>query len=320
MYHRDMKLSQAISDFLEYLTVEKNRSPKTLVAYRHHLDRFQGWLKKDLELESLTSDHIRKYRVWLHQLTDEMGEPLSLKTQTYQVITLRSLFRYGIKRGFECLSPDQIELPKLDPREISYMTAEELEKLLEAPDVETMAGLRDRAIMELLFSTGLRVSELAALDRKKFNTSTGEMRVVGKGRKERLVFISDRARIWLEKYLERRRDEEEAAFVGYRGKGVGDHPSPKVELQATRLTPRSIDRIVQKHTLEAGIVKNITPHSLRHSFATDLLLNGADIRSVQTLLGHSSITTTQIYTHITNQQLRDVHERFHGKNMDKKNT
>jgi len=310
-----MQLTQAISDFLEYLTVEKNRSPKTIVAYQHHLERFSEWLKKDLSLEAITADHIRKYRVWLHQFIDEWGDPLTLKTQTYHIITLRSLFRYGIKRGLQCLSPDQIELPKLDPRELSFLTPEELENLLAQPDIETMGGLRDRALLELLFSTGLRVSELAALNKKMFNTSTGEMRVVGKGRKERIVFISDRARIWLEKYLDRRIDEEDAAFVGYRGKGVTDQPSPKVEANATRLTPRSIDRIVQKYTQAAGIVKNITPHSLRHSFATDLLLNGADIRSVQTLLGHSSITTTQIYTHITNQQLREVYDRYHGKQL-----
>jgi site-specific recombinase XerD len=316
-----MQLSNAISDFLEYLMVEKNRSPKTLVAYRHHLERFQGWLKKDLDIEAITPDHIRKYRVWLHEYVGDLAEPLSMKTQSYHVITLRSFFRYGLKRGFNCMSPDQIELPKLDPNDLQYLTEEELGRILVVPDITTMGGLRDRAIMELLFSTGLRVSELAALNKRMFNTSTGEMRVVGKGRKERLVFISDRARIWLEKYIDRRNDEEEAAFVGYRGKGVTDHPSAKVEAQATRLTPRSIDRIVQKHTLEAGIVKNITPHSFRHSFATDLLLNGADIRSVQTLLGHSSITSTQIYTHITNQQLREVYERFHGKKLDdKKNT
>ena len=178
-----------------------------------------------------------------------------------------------------------------------------------------MAGLRDRALMELLFSTGLRVSELASLDRRMLSTETGEMRVIGKGRKERLVFISPRARQWVEHYFTQRLDDLPAAFVGYRGKGTGDHPSAKVQLQATRLTPRSVDRILQKHALQAGIVKNITPHTLRHSFATDLLLNGADIRSVQTLLGHASITTTQVYTHITNQQLREVHQRFHGQQL-----
>jgi site-specific recombinase XerD len=216
------------------------------------------------------------------------------------------------------LSPDKIELPKLEPAQVQFLNNEELERLLKNPDTETMGGLRDRAMMELMFSTGLRVSELASLDKKMLSTTTGEMRVIGKGRKERIVFISNRAKSWMHTYLAKRQDDNQAALVGYRGKGTTNHPSPKVEAQATRLTPRSVDRIVQKHALEAGIVKNITPHTLRHSFATDLLLNGADIRSVQTLLGHASITTTQIYTHITNQQLKEVHKKFHGRRLNKK--
>ncbi len=311
-----MLLSTATNDFLEHLQVEKNRSPRTIVAYRFYLERFAQWLKKDIEVGDITAEQIRKYRVYLYTYLDGYNEPLTLKTQTYYVIGLRSLFRYIVKRGIPCLSPDQIELPKLEPRELSYLTPEELENILQQPDTSTMTGLRDRAIIELLFSTGLRVSELASLDKRMLNTNTGEMRVVGKGRKERIVFISERAKEWLDKYFSRRVDENDAAFVGYRGKGVGDDPSPKVQLQASRLTPRSVDRIIQKHSGAAGIVKNITPHSLRHSFATDLLLNGADIRSVQTLLGHASITTTQIYTHITNQQLHEVHERFHGKKLE----
>ena len=310
-----MVLSTAITEFLEHLQVEKNRSPRTIVSYRHYLERFATWLKKDVEVETITLEQIRKYRVFLYTVLDEFNEPLTVRTQTYYIIGLRSFFRYVIKRGEPCLAPDQIELPKLEPRELSYLTNEELERMLEQPETTTMSGLRDRALIETLFSTGLRVSELAALDKKMLNTDSGEMRVVGKGRKERIVFISERAREWLQKYFEKRLDENEAAFVGYRGKGVGDDPSPKVQLQATRLTSRSVDRIIQKHSAAAGIVKNITPHSLRHSFATDLLLNGADIRSVQTLLGHASITTTQIYTHITNQQLHEVHERFHGKKL-----
>jgi len=300
--------------------VEKNRSPKTILLYRHYLDRFENWMKKDLPLEDITTDHIRKFRLYLHGFQDEHGEPLGLKTQTYHIIALRSLFRYALKRNVACISPDQIELPKLEAKQVEFLTTEELDQLLTIPDDTTMAGLRDRAIMELFFSTGLRVSELASLNQTMMNTESGEMRVVGKGRKERIVFISERAREWVGRYFAKRRDSNEAAFVGYRGKGTGNDPSIKVQAQATRLTPRSIERILQKHVLEAGLVKKITPHTLRHSFATDLLLNGADIRSVQTLLGHASITTTQIYTHITNQQLRDVHTRFHGKQLnDEKN-
>lgn len=311
-----MKLSTTIEDFLEHLVIEKNRSPKTISNYSHYLNRFAMWLKRDIDIEALTAHNVRKFRVFLNEFTDEHGEPLTLKTQTYHVIALRSLLRYCVKRDIPCLAPDKIELPRNDPSTIQFMTAEELERILSVPDTSTMAGLRDRALMELFFSTGLRVSELTNLDQKMLSTRTGELRVIGKGRKERIVFISERAAHWIDSYFGARIDNNPAAFVGYRGKGTGNQPSPAVQLQATRLTPRSVDRIVQKHSLEAGIVKNITPHSLRHSFATDLLLNGADIRSVQTLLGHSSITTTQIYTHITNQQLRDVHTRFHGKNLD----
>lgn len=310
-----MQLSSTIDDFLEYMAVEKNRSPKTIVVYRHYMDRFLGWLKKDVAIEDLTLDHVRKFRLFLHNFLDEQNEPLDLKTQTYHVIALRSLLRYARRRGLETIAPDQIELPKLDPREVSYLSGEELEVLLQKPDDTTMIGLRDRAIMELFFSTGLRVSELANLTRKMINTETGEMRVVGKGRKERIVFISPRAAEWYAKYLARRGDEQPSAFVGYRGKGVGDQPSPKVEAQATPLTTRSIERAIEKHVTATGLVKKITPHTLRHSFATDLLLNGADIRSVQTLLGHASITTTQIYTHITNQQLKEIHNRFHGRKL-----
>lgn len=310
-----MKLTKCTEDFLEHLAIEKNRSPKTVIAYRHYLERLINWLGKDIDLESLSAEQVRKFRLYLNQFTDEHGDLLSLKTQSYHIIALRSLLRYAVKRDVACLSPDKLELPRLEPSQIQFLSGEELERLLETPDVNTMAGLRNRALMEVLFSTGLRVSELSSLNKNMLNTSNGEMRVIGKGRKERIVFISERARDWMSQYLDRRQDENEAAFVGYRGKGTGDHPSAKVEAQATRLTPRSVDRIIQKNTLAAGIVKNITPHTLRHSFATDLLLNGADIRSVQTLLGHASITTTQIYTHITNQQLREVHQRFHGKQL-----
>ncbi|MBU6388977.1 tyrosine-type recombinase/integrase [Patescibacteria group bacterium] len=310
-----MKLSTAIDRYLEHLTIEKNRSPKTIIAYRHYLARLADWLGKDPEIENISQEAVRKFRLYLSRFTDEHGEQLELKTQAYHIIALRSLLRYALKQGVECLAPDKIELPKTEPAQVQFLTPEELERLLAAPDINTMAGLRDRALMELLFSTGLRVSELAGLGRKMVSTETGEMRVIGKGRKERIVFISERARKWMREYFERRHDENEATFVGYRGKGTGDHPSMKVELQATRLTPRSIDRIIQKHALESNIVKNITPHTLRHSFATDLLLNGADIRSVQTLLGHASITTTQVYTHITNRQLREVHEKYHGKSL-----
>lgn len=312
-----MQLSTAVTEYLEHLAVERNRSPRTIIAYRHYFARFQEWLQKDLGLAEITAEHIRKYRLYLYNFLDDRNEPLTLKTQTYHIIALRSLLRYGLRRGIDCLSPDLLDLPKTEAREVQFLTTEELERLLQTPDTSTMVGMRDRTIMELLFSTGLRVSELAALKRDMFDTSTGEMRVVGKGKKERIVFISDRAKDWVQRYFAKRGDPSPAAFVGYRGKGVGNAPSPKVEASATPLTPRSIERSVEKHAMVAGLAKKITPHTLRHSFATDLLLNGADIRSVQTLLGHASITTTQIYTHITNQQLREVHDRYHGKQLEK---
>jgi site-specific recombinase XerD len=310
-----MLLSTAINEYLESLAVEKNRSPRTIVAYRHYFVRFSGWLKKDVDVESITADQVRKYRLYLYSFLDDRNEPLTVKTQGYHTIALRSLFRYCIRRGVDCVSPDLIDLPKSETRQVQFLTTEELDRLLDSPDTSTMVGMRDRAIMETLFSSGLRVSELSALRKDMFDTSTGEMRVIGKGRKERIVFISQRAQTWVQDYFNKRNDDLPNAFVGYRGKGVGDAPSPKVEANATPLTPRSIERRVEHHAMVARLAKKITPHTLRHSFATDLLLNGADIRSVQTMLGHASITTTQVYTHITNQQLREVHERFHGKQL-----
>ena len=311
-----MLLSTLSDDFLEHLVVEKNRSPRTIRAYRHYFDRLLAWAGPNISVEDLTAEKIRKFRLYLAAFLDEHNEPLELKTQSYHVIALRSMLRYAVKRDIACVSPEKIELPKTESRQVQFLTNEELERLLGTPDTSSMSGLRDRTILELLFSTGLRVSELAALNRVMLSTAHGEMRVIGKGRKERIVFISDRAKEWVNTYFAKRLDSNEATFVGYRGKGVGDDPSPQVQADCTRLTPRSIDRIVQKYALLAGLVKKVTPHTLRHSFATDLLLNGADIRSVQTLLGHASITTTQIYTHITNQQLREVHDKFHGKKLE----
>jgi site-specific recombinase XerD len=310
-----MLLSQLIEDFLEYLVVEKNRSSRTIVAYRHYFDRLLEWTGEALTVEQLTPDKIRKFRLYLSRYLDSYNEPLELKTQSYHVIALRSLLKYAAKRDIDAVTADKVELPKATARQVQYLTDDELERLLAEPDVTAMTGLRDRAMMEVLFSTGLRVSEIASLDRRLVDSSNGELRVIGKGRKERLVFVSDRAMDWLRQYFERRLDEHEAAFVGYRGKGVGNDPSPQVQIQATRLTARSVDRAISRYSLQSGLTKKITPHTLRHSFATDLLLGGADIRSVQTLLGHASIMTTQIYTHVTNQRLRDIHEHFHGKHL-----
>ena len=308
-----MFLSLLVDEFLEHLVIEKNRSPKTVIAYRHYFVRLLTWLDKDIPTEELTGERVRKFRIYLSQYLDEHNDPLELRTQSYHMVALRSLLRYAARRDIDALAPDKIELPKTESRQVQFLTDEELSRLLEIPDTSMMTGLRNRAIIETLFSTGLRVSELAALDCRLLSLHTGELRVIGKGRKERLVFLSERARDWLDKYFRRRLDENPAAFVGYRGKGVGDDPSPEVQLSCTRLTPRSVDRIIQDSAIRANIVKKVTPHTMRHSFATDLLLNGADIRSVQTLLGHASITTTQIYTHISDPHLRKVYEEFHSR-------
>jgi site-specific recombinase XerD len=310
-----MQLIECVEEYLEHLIVEKNRSLRTVVAYRHYFQRLIDFIGEESAIEDLTLEKVRKYRLHLATLLDEHTNPLSLKTQSYHIIALRSLLRYAARRDLNCLSPEKLELPKTERNEVEFMTAEELELLLEQPETATMGGLRDRTLMEVLFSTGLRVSELASLDKTRVSTSQGELRVIGKGRKERLVFISPRAVEWLTEYFSRRSDPNPAAFVGYRGRGSSEIPSPTVEEKATRLTPRSIDRIITTHAARAGLAKKITPHTLRHSFATDLLKHGADIRSVQTLLGHASITTTQIYTHVTDQQLRQVHSNFHGQDL-----
>ena len=311
-----MDYVECVEEYLEHLVVEKNRSLRTVVAYRHYFDRLGDFLGENATMADITTDRVRKYRIHLASFLDEHTNPLSLKTQSYHLIALRSLLRYAARRDIACLPPDKIELPKTESAEVQFLTSEELERLLEQPETATMGGLRDRALMELLFSTGLRVSEVASLDRQKVSTTSGELRVVGKGRKERLVFISPRAAEWLEEYFSRRGDPNPAAFVGYRGRGTSEIPSPKVEANATRLTPRSIDRVITSHARGAGLIKKITPHTLRHSFATDLLSNGADIRSVQTMLGHASITTTQVYTHVTDPQLHKVHRKYHGQHLE----
>jgi site-specific recombinase XerD len=310
-----MNLSVCIESFLEYLVVEKNRSLRTIVAYRHYLERLSSYLPGKT-MEELTDEDIRKFRYNLASVLDEHGEPLSINTQTYHLIAIRSLLRFAAQRDIATLAPAKIELPKIHRPEVQFLTSEELMEILEQPETATMGGLRDRALMEILFSTGLRVSELAGLDRQKISTSQGELRVVGKGRKERLVFVSERAAMWLEEYFKRRNDPNLAAFVGYRGRNSREIPSPEVEAKATRLTPRSIDRIISGYAKQAGVTKTVTPHTLRHTFATDLLRGGADIRSVQTMLGHASITTTQVYTHVTDETLRNVHREHHGLQLE----
>lgn len=293
--------------YLEHLEIEKNRSPKTLENYGRYLDRFLQFAKAS-KAEDLDDERVRQYRLYLNRLTDRDGQTLKKVTQNYHIIALRNFLKYLAKRGIKTVSAEKIELGKAEDRHVTFLEHNELERLLNAPDGSDLSSLRDRAMLRMLFSTGMRVSELCSMDRGKIDVKRGELSVLGKGRKIRLVFLSDDAKEHIARYLEKRADVDEALFIRI--------PKNKKFSKASnlRLTPRSVQRIVKKHAAKAGIMgKDVSPHTLRHSYATDLLRNGADIRSVQAMLGHSSVTTTQIYTHVTDSQLKDVHQRFHDK-------
>lgn len=306
-----MMIKQLITDFLEDLEIAKNRSPRTIIAYGHYLSRFVSFVENSLKIsmpEAIDLEAVRQFRLFLSRFKNQEVEPLSIKTQGYHLIALRSFLKYLAKRDILTLAPEKIDLPKFEPRTISFLEAQELEDLLQAPKSSTCAGKRDKAILELLFSTGLRLSEIANLNREDINFDRGEMRMIGKGRKERIVFISHSAKIAISDYLLQRSDEDKALFIRHslNALQVGDEDS-------LRLSVRGIERVVEKYAKVAGLTKKVSPHTLRHSFATDLLINGADIRSVQAMLGHASIQTTQVYTHITNQQLKEVHDAFHAR-------
>ena len=311
-----------IQDFLEHLEIEKNRSLATIRNYRFYLERFANWANehKASKPQHLTGDLIRQYRLWLNRQTDADGEPLKKNTQNYHLIALRSFLKYLSKRDISTLAPEKIELMRMPERQVEFLTGEELDRLLQAPSLTHNNALltkRDQAILATLFSTGLRVSELANLKTEQLNlksvSDVTEFTVRGKGRKLRVVFLSAEAREYLKQYLKDRTDISPYLFMRHdRAYQPGEDERERRE-GGSPLTARSIQRIVEKYAKVAGITKNVSPHTLRHSYATDLLTNGADIRSVQTLLGHSSITTTQIYTHLTDQQLKKVHESFHHK-------
>jgi site-specific recombinase XerD len=303
-----MNLSQLKNQYLEYLEIEKDRSQKTIENYDHYLERFLGWSKAKSPLD-ITDELVRSYRLYLNRLRDEKGNSLKKITQNYHVISLRNFLKFLAKRDIKTLTAEKVELGKTDERQIDFLEAEEVGRIFEAASGTSLKSLRDHAILELLFSSGLRVSELVGLNRDQVNLKTGEFSVRGKGGKVRVVFISDEAKKFLEYYLEKRPDIDPALFARIGLKHLED----KKDSKSLRLTPRTIQRIVKYYALKAGIVKDVHPHTLRHSFATDLIQNGADIRSVQEMLGHSSVTTTQIYTHVTNKQLKEVHKAFHGK-------
>jgi site-specific recombinase XerD len=296
-------------DFLEYLEVEKNRSQKTIENYGHYLKRFVDWAKITVP-NQINAEIVRKYRLYLNRYADEKGRPLKKITQNYHIIAVRNLLKYLAKQDIQSLPADKIEIGKTEAPMVEFLEPEELDRLLNSASGNDIQRLRDRAILELLFSAGLRVSELVSVNRDQINLKTQEFSIRGKGSKVRIVFVSDTARDSIEKYLEKRQDIDPAMFVHILKKG-------EILGKSLRLTPRSVQRIVKFYAAKAGIVKDVHPHTLRHSFATDLLMNGADIRSVQAMLGHSSITTTQIYTHVTNQQLKEVHKAFHARRRKK---
>ena len=304
-----MKISKLITDFLEYLEIEKNASQLTIRNYDHYLQRFLAFVS-DIDPKDINLDLVRKYRVFLARYVDEKtGLSLKRVTQNYFIIALRAFLRYLAKIDVETLAAEKIELGDQEARPIKVLDDEQLDRLLSAPEVSSIEGLRDKALLETLFSTGLRVSELAKLDRDQINLDKGEFGIIGKGRKERVVFLSDAAKEWLSKYFSHRKDTHKPVFIRYSGK---EDPSRGGERM--RLSVRSIERTLEKYVKKAKIPVKATPHTLRHSFATDLLINGADIRSVQEMLGHANISTTQIYTHITNRQLKEVHKAFHSGN------
>ncbi len=303
-----------INDFLEHLEVEKNSSKLTIRDYRHYLEVFQKWYATSLPgktVEDLDLKIIRSYRVFLANRADEKGQTLKKVTQNYYVIALRSLLRFLIKNDVHTLEPSKIELPRTESRSLKFLEREQIDRLVTMPDTTKEDGTRDRAILELLFSTGLRVSELVKLNHEQINIERREFGVVGKGGRARVVFISDRAAEWTDRYVKMRVDVFKPLFIRYSGAVIEEDGGEKM-----RLTVRTIERIVKKYTLLARLPVDATVHTLRHSFATDLLTNGADLRSVQEMLGHKNIATTQIYTHVTNKQLRDVHKAFHSGNKD----
>jgi site-specific recombinase XerD len=302
-----MLFTKAKVDFLEYLEIEQNRSQKTIRNYDHYLTRLNDFAG-DITVSDIDPELIRKWRLWLNRLGTNVSDELQKNTQNYHLIALRSFLKFCAKRNITALPADKIELARVVRKQVTFLNPEELERLFMQPDITTLPGLRDRAILELLFSSGLRVSELVGLDREHINLKRREFMVRGKGQKDRPIFISSDAAEWVQTYLDKRTDTSRPLFARYSGKKTVDTTG-----NFHRLTARSMQRMVAKYALLAGITKHVSPHTLRHSFATDLLMNGADLRSVQAMLGHSNISTTQIYTHVTDPHLKDVHQRFHNK-------
>lgn len=306
-------LDLLITEFLEYLEIEKGCSFLTTRVYRHYLDRFHNWLSENSpttsRVEDIDLELIRRYRLYLAHLRTRNGLLLKRVSQSYHIIALRAFLRYLlVKRDIPTLSPDKIELPKQNTRSVSFLDSEQIKRLLSSPQISNELGLRDKAILETFFSTGLRVSELVKLNRDQIDLKRQEFGVKGKGNKLRVVFLSDTASQWIERYLQSRQDHFKPLFIRYSGSVDTQKNGEKM-----RLTARSIEKIVAKYARRCGLSIKVSPHTLRHSFATDLLISGADLRSVQEMLGHESIRTTQVYTHVTNRHLKEVHKAFHGR-------
>jgi len=316
-------LDELAGRFLEHLEIEKNVSPLTIRNYQHYLHRFLNFCAKRFstpgsseeqdfvlpKAEDLDEEIIRNYRLYLSRFENDRGEKLSRVTQGYHVIALRSFLRFLIRRDVKTLEPDKIDVPKGEDREPQVLTLEQLKRLLEEPKAAKINELRDKAILEMFFSTGLRVAELVRLNREDIDLKRKEFGVMGKGRRVRIVFLSDRAEKWIRRYFEKRDDDYKPLFIRYSGPKSKNGTDEEVCLSA-----RSVQRAVKKYAKRAGLPVNVTPHILRHTFATDLLRSGADIRSVQEMLGHKNIVTTQIYTHVTNPQLKKVHKQYHSGN------
>lgn len=310
-----MGLKEAILRFLEYCELDRNLSIRTVRMYGYYLEFFEGWMiqqKNTASVEEINDETIRNFRLYLsHTYKNPHKGYLSRQSQGYFLIALRSFFKFLIKQKLKVLAPEMIELGKQKEREIKFLLPEELKRIFDSVDTTEEPGLRDRAILEVLFSTGLRVSELTSLNKEDINIERGEFSVLGKGRKVRVVFLSDNAKKRLSEYLEKRSDPYSPLFIRYSG------PKPEEGLtpEKMRLSVRSVERLVDKYRKQAGIVKHFSPHALRHSFATDLLQHGADLRSVQEMLGHKNVATTQVYTHVTNPRLREIHQKFHSGNQ-----
>ncbi len=294
-----MTVQELKQEFLEYIEITKGRSVKTVENYDRYLSRFITFAKAK-SVDDVSEEKIREFRLWLNRQSGTGGDSMKRRTQNYYLIALRAFLKFLARRGIKAMPPERIELAKVPERSLDLITSAELDRLMRAPKGNDLKALRDRAIMELLFSTGLRVSELCALD-TDLDLSRDELSVRGKGEKVRVVFLSPPAKSAVRTYLKERKDMEEALFVDGRAKKLH------------RIIPRDVQRMIKARAVQAGITKKVTPHVIRHSFATDLLENGADLRSVQALLGHANIATTQVYTHVTDKHLHDIHKAFHGK-------